>query len=344
MKDSLNRRLVMICFLVWTLPLFTSTFVGQWQLFWVVLVAVTLPTLILAIWITVYIKRRVISPLDALVEQADRISSGDLSQPIRYGKDDELGHFVSSFERMRSNLYARQQQQQAFEAERKNFITGISHDLRTPIASISAYIEALQDHMAATPEEEAHYFHIIEKKLSVLTELSQQLSLSYANPDTLPLDLQEVNCYDWTAGLFGSIRSECLLRGLSPSLDNRIGPKDQSTMCIDHYQLERAVQNVLSNSYRYTRHLLSLSSAIEDQYLVLRVKNDGVQLAPDKSEKIFERFYTEEHLEAQGHLGLGLSIARTIIQSMKGTVQAAILEDTITFEIRLEIEQGLSQK
>ncbi|WP_238650632.1 sensor histidine kinase [Paenibacillus piscarius] len=61
------------------------------------------------------------------------------------------------------------------------------------------------------------------------------------------------------------------------------------------------------------------------------------RLAAGKAEKIFERFYTEEHLEAHGHLGLGLSIARTIIQSMRGTIQAQLSEDTI---IRLEIEQG----
>lgn len=117
-------------------------------------------------------------------------------------------------------------------------------------------------------------------------------------------------------------------------------PEDQATACIDVYQLERAVQNVLSNAYRYTRNLLSLSSAIEGRHLVLRVKNDGVRLAPGKAEKIFERFYTEERIEAQGHLGLGLSIARTITQSMKGTIQAQILDDMIIFEIRLEIEQG----
>lgn len=337
MKDSIILRLMIICCMMCALPLVTSSFLGQVQFVWFVFLLVTIPTLMLTALIIIYIKKRMIEPLSILIEKANTISSGDLSRPIVYEKDDEIGHFVSSFDRMRHNLYEQQKQQREFEIERKNFINGISHDLKTPIASISAYIEALQDNMAATPEEEKQYFKIIESKLSVLTELSNQLSLSYATPDTLHLTVQEVNCYDWTVDLFKSIKSECLVRGFSPELNNTIHVKDTATMCIDFYQLERAIQNILSNCYRYTKNLLSISAEVNNQSFCLRVENDGVVLDASKTEKIFERFYTEESLDAQGHLGLGLYIAKTIIKSMKGDIKANVFADKITFEITLPV-------
>ncbi len=337
MKDSIIRRLIVICCILCLLPLVTSAFLGQVQFVWIVFLLVTMPTVVLTAWIIIYIKKRIVKPLSMLIEKSNTISSGDLSHPIVYEKDDEIGSFVSSFDRMRDNLYEQQKKQWQFEIERKNFINGISHDLKTPIASISAYIEALQDKMAATPEEEKQYLKIIESRLSVLTELSNQLSLSYATPDTLHLVLQEVNCYDWTTDLFKSIKGECQIRGVSPELNNRIDAKDNAAMCIDFYQLERAIQNILSNSYRYTKGFLSVSTEIDKQIFLLRVKNDGVVLDTSKTEKIFERFYTGESSDAQGHLGLGLYIAKTIVQSMKGDIIAKIRSDIITFEITIPI-------
>lgn len=338
MKDSIIRRLVIICCLMCIFPLVMATFLGQVQFVWFVFFLLTLPTLFLTVLITLFIKKRLISPLSMLVEQANTISTGDLSQPIVYEKEDEIGHFIASFDRMRINLYEQQQQQRQFEIERKNFIDGISHDLKTPIASISAYIEALQDKMAATPEEEKHYFEIVENKLSALTELSNQLSLSYTTPDSLHLTLQEVSCYEWTVDLFKSIRSECLIRGIAFELRNRLDVNDPAAMCIDAYQLERAVQNMLSNAYRHTRELLAVSAEINEHRFVLCIENDGVRLDPGKTEVIFERFYTEENLEAQGHLGLGLHITRTIIKSMQGTITADVNAGLIRFEMSLPLQ------
>ncbi|ASA20034.1 HAMP domain-containing sensor histidine kinase [Paenibacillus donghaensis] len=337
MKESIIRRLIVICCILCVLPFITSMFLAQAQFILIIFLLVTIPAVVLTAWIILYVKKRMIKPLSILIEEANIISSGDLSHPIVYKKDDEIGRFIFSFDRMRDNLHEQQKKQLQFEIERKNFINGISHDLKTPIASISAYIEALQDKMAATPEEEKQYLKIIENKLSVLTELSNQLSLSYTTPDTLHLVLQEVDCYDWAVNIFKSIQSECQLRGITPELTNAINAKENAAMCIDFYQLERAIQNIFSNSYRYTQDFLSISTEIYNQTFFLRVENDGALLAASKTEKIFERFYTEESSDAHGHLGLGLYIAKTIIQSMKGNIQAKVRSDIITFEITIPI-------
>lgn len=108
-------------------------------------------------------------------------------------------------------------------------------------------------------------------------------------------------------------------------------------MLVDLNQLHRALQNILSNSLRYTKKCLSMSTRLDEQNFYLVMENDGCLLETTNVEKIFERFYTEERSGSQGHLGLGLSISKTIIQSMKGSLTAQVSGDTISFEIQIPL-------
>lgn len=336
MKNSIIYKLIVICIIFCVLSFIVLLLGTVGGFFWFLLL-VAVPIVVLTIWVILYIKKRIIAPLVILTREANNISSGDLSHEIAYKRDDEIGRFVSAFDHMRSELYERQEQQRQFEIERKNFINSISHDLKTPIASISAHIEALQDEMAATLEEEKQYFKVIENKLTILTELSNQLSLSYATPDTLHLALQDVNCGHWTSDFFDDMRTECQIHGIVPGLKNLIEVDNKAVICIDIYQFDRALQNISSNVFRYTKGFFSISAEISEQYFLLRIENDGVTLPADHVGKIFDRFYTEETGDAQGHLGLGLYITKTIIQAMKGNVQAKIQSGRIIFEVALPI-------
>jgi len=195
----------------------------------------------------------------------------------------------------------------------------------------------LQDGIAATPEEEKQYFKVVENKLVILTELSNQLSLSYSMPDTIHLVAQNANCYHWTSDFFDDVRTECQIHGIAPNLKNLIEVDNKATICIDIYQFDRALQNISSNVFRYTKGFFSISAEISEQKFFLRIENDGVTLPADHVGKIFDRFYTEETGDAQGHLGLGLYITKTVIQAMKGNIQAKIQSGRIIFEITLPI-------
>jgi|GEM_PF-2651310 len=337
MRNSIIYKLIIICCVLCVLPLVTLFLLATAGTSWFYMLVLVAPSVILTACISLYVKKRIIEPLGMLINEADNISCGDLSNVIEYKRNDEIGRLVSAFDHMRSKLYEQQEQQRQFEIERKNFVNSISHDLKTPIASILAHIEALQDGIATTPEEEKQYVKIIVNKLAILTKLSNQLGLSYATPDTLRLVLQNVNCYHWTSDFFCDIKSECQIRGITPDMKNFIGVKSKESICIDAYQFDRALQNVLSNAFRYTKKSFSVSSEISGQNFLLYIENDGVSLAVDKAEKIFDRFYTEDGPDAQGHLGLGLYIAKTIIQSMKGNIKAEVRCDRIIFEIALPV-------
>lgn len=207
MKKGMIRHLVIVCLLFLLLPIGFISVTAQIKALSVVIAYVAIPFSLLTFYTILYLKKRLIRPLNSLVEAAKIIASGDLAHKIDHATNDELGEFTLAFDQMRETLYQRQKQQELFEEERKQFIDNISHDLKTPLASISAYIEALQDGLVSEAEEQQHYFKIIENKITVLTELSKQLSLSYETPETLSVCMQPVPCYAWTLDFFEDLKS-----------------------------------------------------------------------------------------------------------------------------------------
>lgn len=334
MKKSIIRNLLIICCAFALFPLMILMGIAGLTP-WVYLLLIIIPYILLTAYTILYIRKRIMYPINHMIDEANTISSGDLSQPIDYKINDELGTFISAFDSMRNTLYIQKQQQKQFEIDRRNFIDSISHDLKTPLASISAYIEALQDGIVSTPEEEQQYLKIIENKVAILTELSNQLSLSYEAPDTLHLSIQKINCYRWTADFMHDIEAECQLKNIHANFTNNVTSDDTLLMSIDVHQLDRAIQNILSNSFRYYQKYFSVTAKIMQEQFVIEIKNDGVTVHTDGINKIFDRFYTEEPINNNGHLGLGLYISKTIICAMNGNIYASERSGIITFEVVL---------
>ncbi|GGP15947.1 HAMP domain-containing sensor histidine kinase [Oceanobacillus neutriphilus] len=337
MKQSIVKELIWMCIITACIPLLISFMMAQSNIIFIIILITTLPFFLFSFWMITYVRKRMIAPLSILAEEAQKISQGNLSHRISYKKDDEFNRFITAFDQMRNTLHLQEQRQQSFEKERKHFIDSISHDLKTPIASISAYIEALQDGMAESPEEEQLYLQVIQKKVHVLNDLSTQLSLSYETPDTIHLETQSINCYEWTVDWLENILVECQTMGIHAQLENQLNSKNASSFSIDIYQLDRALQNILNNAYRYAKEFLSIKTILDASSFKIQIANDGARLHNTHIHRIFERFYTEELHNADGHLGLGLYITDTLVQAMDGKITAAVTDGRIYFEITFPI-------
>ena len=296
-----------------------------------------IPLALILVYTALFLKRRMIQPIEQVSESAKRISAGDLTEPIHSDYDDELGNFIRSFDEMRKALLEKEQEQLRFEQERHQFISNISHDMRTPISSISAYLEALQDGMADSKEEELRYYRIMKSKLDLLTNLSSQLQLSYLTDQEVPLHLQTVACESWCRSWIEEIRSECAVRNIPAVLQNHILQDDSCFMKIDPMQLNRALQNILDNAYRYAEDLFSVSITRENASLFLRIENDGCCIMPEQAEHIFDRFITGDKKNENGHLGLGLYISKTLLSAMEIEINATVKQKKIVFRIRVPL-------
>lgn len=111
-----------------------------------------------------FIVRRILAPLQELERGAYEVQQGNLSVHLSHEGKDEFTPALSAFNLMTEKLSASLREREEDEARRKELIASISHDIRTPLTAIRAYIEGLLDHVADTPEKEEHYLRVIEKK------------------------------------------------------------------------------------------------------------------------------------------------------------------------------------
>lgn len=303
---------------------------GVWMYF---LVALFIMILLGCIVRLIY--KRILKPISILRKETEIISQGDLSHNISYRYDDEIGQFIAAFDDMRHKLYLKQKEQEQFEIDRKEFIDSISHDLRTPIASISAYVEALQDGVAQTQQEQEDYLRVIRSKIDILQELSNQLSLTYQTKDLLFLNIKSISPLDWSKDFIERVTFECQTRKINLTIQNHLVESCPSVIKIDPSQLDRALQNILENAYRFSDKVLNIDIDQVNEFLVIKIENDGVTIDKSQLGKIFQRFYTDNYPNVEGHLGLGLFIADTIISAMNGHINAKIDKTMITFNIKL---------
>ena len=130
---------------------------------------------------------------------------------------------------------------------------------------------------------------------------------------------------------------ECHAKGIKIETSYDYFSTGPSYMNADPHQLERALQNILDNAYRYANNLLELSINIHGNFFIITTKNDGADMKDLPLEQIFQRFYTSNQHNVEDHLGLGLFIAKTLITAMKGYFEATPQKDIITFKVSIPL-------
>lgn len=118
-----------------------------------------------------WISKSILKPLDLLSFGTKEIREGNLDTRMQYGKKDEFGSVCRDFDDMRAYLKESVQQRLEDEKRRKNLITGISHDLRTPLTSISGYLDGLLDGIADTPEKQKRYLLAMKTRTGTMVNL-----------------------------------------------------------------------------------------------------------------------------------------------------------------------------
>lgn len=199
------------------------------------------------------------------------------------------------------------------DMELKHAITGVSHDLRTPLTAIAGYIDLLE--RESDPVKRSRYISIIKNRTDALRKLSEELldySVSASHEQSLELRPVALNrALEESLASFYQAFSD---RGIVPEVSMPVEP----VICLAEPQaLGRVLGNVLSNAAKYSDGdlLVSLKPTGE-----IEVENSARRLDSVQTEKLFDRFYTVEN--ARGSTGLGLSIAKSLTERMGGRIDA----------------------
>jgi len=270
------------------------------------------------------------------------VSMENMNFSIRYekGREDEIGQLGSTLNHMMdrlgttiSKLKAELQKEKRTDKLRREFVAQVSHELKTPIAIVSNYTEALLDGVADTKDEQDSYLNTIEDECRKMGHIINDL-----------LDLSQME-----AGTFKITKSQFNFKHL---LDDLIGKYDHMTkgeyklkteikmetaiMDGDELRIEQAISNLLSNAVKHTPHKGSiiLSAAIENNMAHVKIENDGPPIDETLLPHIWDSF--AKGADEKG-AGLGLSIAKNIIELHGGEYYVRNNEKSVVFGIRLPL-------
>ena len=238
-----------------------------------------------------FIVRRILAPLHELERGAQAVQQGNLSVRLTHHGQDEFTPAISAFNLMTDKLSDLLRAREADEAKRKELIASISHDIRTPLTSIRAYVEGLLDHVADTPEKEERYLRVIEKKSEVLERLIEQLLLlTKMDLGERVLPQKRIDLSRLTQDFIDENRFFWEKQGA----DFRIESKGAHRMVGNTLLLERILENLITNSIRYKKEeTVRIAVTVETvaHEIHLSIADDGVGVPEEWLARLTEAFY-----------------------------------------------------
>lgn len=288
-----------------------------------------------------FIYKPIHQALDTLTEGVQHIRDGELTWRIDYQGEDEFTPVVNSFNEMAQRLQAMVAEQTKNSDNRKELIAGISHDLRTPLTAIKAYVEGLEQGVAQTPAMQQKYLKTIAQKTNDLNQLVNQLFLfSKIDIGEFPLYKTEVNIGEFLGNFEAELKEEYQNRGLHLNLSVTTL---NSFVAIDVEQTRNVFINILENALKYGNkndNQMLISQVAEDNQAIISFSDNGPGVPEDQLPQLFEVFYRGDKARTepgQGS-GLGLAIAKKIIEAQDGTISAKkVATGGLLMEIKLPL-------
>lgn len=266
--------------------------------------------------------RFLIDSIDALSGAARRMATGDLNTRVAVPPGDELGELGDAFNRMAARLQEYDARQRAQEHARRDLIVAVSHDLRTPLASIRAMAEALCDGVVTDRETVDRYHRTIKAETERLNGLIENLfELSRIDAGAMRLDRERVSLHDLISDILLSMAPWASRKNLT--LEGSV-PDDLAPVCIDAGRIQRVLVNLIENAIRHTpeRGRISLTAVDAGAEIRVDVADTGEGIADADLALVFERFYRGEKSRSRegGGAGLGLAITRGLVEAHGGRI------------------------
>jgi signal transduction histidine kinase len=280
--------------------------------------------------VSYFLARRMRHRFDALIATANAARAGAYDQRVVVSGDDEISQMQTDFNTMLASL---ESTIRALDAEqhkvsrllhlRQELFVNVSHDLRTPLATLQAQLEGMVD----TPTKPTQVA-TLQHEVALLTRLVDDL-FSLARADTQQLALH-IAPTDVRAVILNVVQSAAPLAWQSGRVEvSAQVPIQLPLVMTDGARLEQTLRNLIHNGQRYTLPggVIVVSARAEDAALHIRVRDTGGGIAPEELRQIWERYY---HDPEDGGTGLGLTLAKAFVESMGGSiaVESALGEGT----------------
>jgi signal transduction histidine kinase len=298
-----------------------------------------LAAVLLALFLGVFLARRLTRPLRQLTEATHKVSRGELGQQVSTDTRGEIGELSTSFNQMSVALAASEQQRQQMLAD-------VAHELRTPLSIMRGHIEAMLDGVfEMTPDNLA----LVHEETLLLGRLVDDLrTLSLAEAGQLTLNLVTVNLADLIVQSMSAFEPLAEAEGVELAAET---PADAVMITADPDRIRPVLGNLLSNALRHVNMegdetpQVTFSLANRGDVAQVRISDNGPGLSAEAQEHVFDRFWRADRARSrdQGGSGLGLAISRAIVNAHHGRIWVEGTADegaTFIIELPTAMENG----
>ncbi len=263
----------------------------------------------------IYVYTRILRPFDKMKDFASEISKGNFDVPLKYERTNYFGAFTWAFDSMRKEIKsARMAEHEAIE-NNKTVIATLSHDIKTPIASIRAYAEGLEANMDSSPERRTRYLQVLMKKCDEVTALTNDLLLhSLSEMGRIEIKTEEFELVPFM---------EQTIEDITADKKDVIFTKPDFSPVVtaDKKRMTQLVENLINNSRKYGKTDINISMAQKDGNVQITFSDKGSGIPDEDMPFITDKFYRGKNSGSENGSGLGLYIVKYITEQTGGTLE-----------------------
>ena len=253
-----------------------------------------------------YVYLNILRPFDKMKHYAAEIAKGNFDLPLNYERSDYFGAFTWAFDSMRKEITrARTAEREAIE-NNKTVIATLSHDIKTPIASIRAYAEGLEANLDTTPERRSRYLEVLIRKCDEVTALTNDLFLhALSDLNMLQMQPEEFLLVPFLKQSISEISAgyeDVVLK------ETDISP----VIYADRKRINQIVENLINNSRKYAKTTVTVSLTQTDDTVSIHFRDKGTGIPDEDMPFITDKFYRGKNKGNENGSGLGLYIVKYI--------------------------------
>lgn len=279
------------------------------QALWIAGIFLLAAPLLFCAGFALYLRGLLVRPFRRLEAFARRVAAGNLDIPLAMDKENLFGPFTESFDLMRTELARARENEYHANQSKKELVASLSHDIKTPIASIQAVTELMLVR-ETDPGKRKSWKTVYEKAEQISQLVNDLFHASLEELQKLPVTPTEES-----SAILGD-----LLQAADYNGHAAISPIPSCILCFDRLRLQQVLDNILHNSYKYAGTAILVTFAFEAGFLTVTIADSGPGVPPESLSLLCNKFYRGANATGKSGSGLGLYLARYLMEQMGGSL------------------------
>ncbi|MDO5558504.1 MAG: HAMP domain-containing sensor histidine kinase [Oscillospiraceae bacterium] len=284
------------------------------------------------------LKNDIFAPVKQLHTSTKSILSGNTGNEVRYDYDGEIGTLCHDFELMRAQLRDSFEREERMKSDEKLLMASISHDLKTPLATVQGYLESICLDIVIGDQAKQYAIRALDKTMLLSKMTNDILEHSKAELNQLSINPEEVYSGRFFGEMLEGLASDAKTNGFTLTYSDI----PDIIISLDRMRISQVMENLIGNAVKYGHKngSINVDFSLEDNFLHVSVRDNGPGIPAVDLPFIFDKFYRGDKARTMNvpGSGLGLSIVRYIVSQHGGSIECdSVLGEGTCFEFCLKI-------